>query len=76
MNLTYEEQLKELLNALHNIDLSGDIFDQTVYFDSHGGSCDVFRAKSRRHENMSVAVKRLRFHIYKNKDVSKVSFLI
>ncbi|KLO08496.1 kinase-like protein [Schizopora paradoxa] len=72
--LTYEEQLRKLLKGLRSIDLSNDIYDQTEHFHAHGGSSDVFKAKSRKLGNVDVAVKRLRFHIYRNKDVSKIIF--
>ncbi|KLO08493.1 kinase-like protein [Schizopora paradoxa] len=72
--ITYEEQLRQLLEGLRSIDLSNDIYDQTEHFHAHGGSSDVFKAKSRRHGNIGVAVKRLRFHIYRNKNVSKIIF--
>ncbi len=65
--------LDSLLEALRGIDLSGDIFDENVFLDAHGGYCDVFTAKSRKHGDMTVAVKRLRVHILHNKDASKVS---
>ncbi len=65
--------LSLLLETLRDINLSGDIFDESVYLDAHGGYCDIFTAKSRRHGNITVAVKRIRVHILRNKDASKVS---
>jgi len=64
--------LDSLLEALRGIDLSGDVFDENVFLDAHGGYCDVFTAKSRKHGDMTVAVKRLRVHILHNKDASKM----
>ncbi len=67
-----QDDLEQLLESLSHIDLSNDVFDETAYLQAHGGFCDVFMAKSRRHEGTTVAVKRLRFHIFRDKDVSKV----
>lgn len=65
--------LGHLLETLRSVNLSNDIFDQNVFLDAHGGYCDIFTAKSKRHGDMTVAVKRLRVHILHNKDASKVS---
>lgn len=70
----FRGDLSLLLATLQGFDLSNDIFDQSVYLDAHGGYCDVFTAKSRRHGNMTVAVKRLRVHILRNEEASKVSY--
>lgn len=64
--------LTRLLETLRDIDLSDDLFDESAYLDAHGGYCDIFTAKSRKHGNISVAVKRLRVHIVRDKDASKV----
>lgn len=61
-----------LLDTLRDVDLSGDLYDESVHLDAHGGYCDIFTAKSRKHGNTSVAMKRLRVHILHNKDASKV----
>ncbi len=65
--------LSLLLNTLRDIDLSNDIFGKSAYLNAHGGCSDIFTAKSRRHGNITVAVKQIRVHIFHNKDVSKVS---
>lgn len=72
----FRGDLSLLLATLRGFDLSNDIFDQSVYLDAHGGYCDVFTAKSKRHGNMTVAVKRLRVHILRNEEASKVSYSI
>ncbi|KLO19000.1 kinase-like protein [Schizopora paradoxa] len=68
----FRGDLSLLLATLRGFDLSNDIFDQSVYLDAHGGYCDVFTAKSKRHGNMTVAVKRLRVHILRNEEASKM----
>ncbi|KLO08683.1 kinase-like protein [Schizopora paradoxa] len=69
-----QNNLEHLLESLFDIDLTNDIFDETAYLQAHGGFCDVFMAKSRRHGNIKVAVKRLRIHIFNDKDISKMVF--
>ncbi|KLO14143.1 kinase-like protein [Schizopora paradoxa] len=70
-SLKYADQLNRLLDGLRNIDLSGNIVEETPHLQASGGYCDVFIAKSRKHGNIAVAVKRLRFHIFRDKDASK-----
>lgn len=71
-NLDSRGDLDLLLDTLRDVDLSGDLYDESVHLDAHGGYCDIFTAKSRKHGNTTVAVKRLRVHILHNKDASKV----
>ncbi len=71
-----ERDLNLLLDALRGIDLSKDIFDESKHRDGHGGYSDIFKAKSRRHGNIIVAVKHLRLHILHNKDASKVGLFL
>lgn len=68
-------KLSLFLRRLRDIDLSGDLYDESVYLNAHGGNCDVFTAKYRKHGNIMVAVKRIRVHILHNKDASKVSWI-
>ncbi len=69
----YDKSLEMLLKQLSHIDLTDEVYDQDAYLDAHGGFCDVFIAKSKRHGDKTVAVKRLRIHILHHKDVAKVS---
>ncbi len=69
----HDADLNAFLEGLHDLDLSNDISDETPYLSAHGGYCDIFTAKSRKHGDITVAVKRLRVHILHNKDASKVS---
>ncbi|KLO08685.1 kinase-like protein [Schizopora paradoxa] len=70
----YDKGLEDLLKQLSHIDLTDDVHDQDAYLDAHGGYCDVFIAKSRRHGERVVAIKRLRVHILHHKDVAKMLF--
>jgi len=70
--LKHEETLRRLLSRLSKFDLSEHIFDQTDHLQAHGGHCDIFKAKSRKHGDMAVAVKRLRVHILHDKDAAKI----
>lgn len=60
----YEAQLTQLLESLPDINLSGEIFDESPHVYGRGGYGDVYKAKSQRHGNIDVAVKRLRVHIF------------
>lgn len=60
---SYEEMLKQLLAGLRSIDLSEDLYDETTHRRACGGYSDIYQARSRRHNGMLVAVKRLRFKI-------------
>ena len=64
--------LHELLKDLCDIDLTDDIYDEGPFLEAHGGYSDVFAGKSRKHGATVLAIKRLRVHIMKNKDVFKV----
>ncbi|KLO14114.1 hypothetical protein SCHPADRAFT_939791 [Schizopora paradoxa] len=72
----YEERLRQLLDGLNSIDLTGHISEQAEHFDAHGCSSDVYKAKLMMHDHMlvDVAVKRIRIHIYRNKSVAKIIF--
>ncbi|KLO08492.1 hypothetical protein SCHPADRAFT_944406 [Schizopora paradoxa] len=60
---SYEERLKRLLAGLRSLDLSEDLYDENIHRSACGGYSDIHQAKSRRHDGMLVAVKRLRFRI-------------
>ncbi len=65
-----------LLQDLQDLNLSDDVFGEDQHMNAHGGSCDVFRAKSRRHGNIDVAVKRYRIHVLQKKNPAKVRLQI
>lgn len=64
--------LQDLLRDLRDLNLSEDIYDESQFLQAHGGYSDVFVGKCRKYEGMRVAIKRLRVHIMKNKDIAKV----
>lgn len=66
-------KLMHLLGTIDCINLSRDIFEEDHCPIGHGGYCDVFTAKSKRHGNCKVAVKKLRIHILQGDNAYKVS---
>ncbi len=68
------ESLSSLLADLHDLDLTGEIQDEDPFLTAHGGYCDVFRGKARRHGGMQVAIKRLRVHVLESKEAAKVLY--
>ena len=65
------QALRDLLDGRRDLDLSSDVYDESLYLQAHGGYSDVFRGRSRKH-GVDVAIKRLRVHIMADKDVAKV----
>jgi len=63
-----------LLQDLQDLNLSDDVFGEDQHMNADGGSCDVFQAKSRRHGNIDVAVKRYRIHVLQKKNPAKIIF--
>ncbi|KLO07459.1 kinase-like protein [Schizopora paradoxa] len=55
-------KVDEILSSLVHLDLEGAIVDKEETPVRFGGQCDVFRAKSIKH-NKAVAVKRIRAHL-------------
>ena len=70
-NMKYDKELEKLLEELRPINLTRDIYYENPDLEVHGGNSDVFKGKSRKHGDVEVAVKRLRVHILKQKDISK-----
>lgn len=66
------ESLSSLLQDLHDLDLTGEIEDEGAFLKAHGGYCDVFCGKSRRHGGLQVAIKRLRVHVLESQEAAKV----
>ena len=66
--------LHDLLNDLHDIDLTGDIDDESLLPKAYGGYCDMFVGKARRHGETKLVIKRLRVYtmIMMSEDIDKV----
>ena len=68
----YDAELGAMLDGLQDLNMSDDIYEEAPFISAHGGQCDIFKAKSRKHRDIAVAVKRLRLHALDNKNASKV----
>ena len=66
------ESLSSLLQDLQDLDLTGEIDNESAFLKAHGGYCDVFWGNSRRHGGMQVAIKRLRVHVLESWEAAKV----
>lgn len=66
------ERLKEILEKLAHLDLSDDVLDIQPFANVLGGSCEVFVARSKRHEGKKVAVKRIRVFLTTDEALAKV----
>lgn len=72
-----QEVLRQLLEKLEHLDLTGKLSDEDRIIQlAHGGNGDVYVAYcwigARK---IKVALKRLRFYVYKDKDFAKVRYL-
>lgn len=75
LTLVKMDQLQLALSGLRDLDLTSSIVEKQTHPSSSGGSSDVYRARSKKHER-NVAVKVLRTFILKNKEfAAKVSAL-
>ena len=73
-----QEVLRQLLEKLEHLDLTGKLSNEDGIIQlAHGGNGDVYVAfcwiGARK---VKVALKRLRFYVYKDKDFAKVRYLI
>lgn len=73
-----QEILHQLLERLEHLDLTGKLSDkEQITQTAHGGNGDVYVAYCwLGTRKVKVALKRLRFYIYKDKDFAKVCYLI
>lgn len=63
--------LDEVIASLSRLNLEGDIVDREQHPVGFGSTCDVFPARSIKH-NTKVAVKRIRFFLAKSEAFAKV----
>ncbi len=64
-------QLEKILSSLAHLNLEDDIIHQREKPERFGGMCDVFVAKSIKHDK-KVAVKRIRAYLEGNEKFAKV----
>ncbi len=74
-SVTTAQKLKDIFKKLQDINLEGQIVNQETEQLGLGSSCDVFRARSSKH-NKTVAVKRIRFFLLDDISFASVCLIV
>lgn len=66
-----QDALSKILKQLSHLDLSGKIIQNDVRVKAGGGSCDIFQGRSSV-DGKTVAIRRIRVHLYDDLEFAKV----